>query len=175
MALLDAGDVVAGARVDPHDVARLDEQRHLELQTKSLTTALAPLSQNPSPPTPRPIGLGERSRSSRVVGKTGAVEWSVEWPREVRSHGFNTDADAIARALREDLGLNLAGARVLLLGAGGAGRTAALKLAGEKVSDLFLVNRTRSKAEAVAKEAGGRAVQAGILILPQYSLDQTRI
>jgi len=91
-----------------------------------------------------------------VVGKTGAVERSVEAPREVRSHGFNTDADAIARALREDLGLNLAGARVLLLGAGGAGRTAALKLAGEKVSELFLVNRTRSKAEAVAKEIGDR-------------------
>ena len=25
-------------------------------------------------------------------------------PREIRSHGFNTDADAITRALREDLG-----------------------------------------------------------------------
>ncbi len=44
----------------------------------------------------------------------------------------------------------------MLLGAGGAGRTAALKLAGEKVSELFLMNRTRSKAEAVAKEIGDR-------------------
>jgi shikimate dehydrogenase len=71
---------------------------------------------------------------------------------ELRAHGFNTDADAVARALREDLGLELAGARVLLLGAGGAGRTAALKLAAEKVSELYLVNRTTGKAEAVANE-----------------------
>jgi len=76
----------------------------------------------------------------------------AEVPRETRSHGFNTDADAITRALREDLGLELSGARILLLGAGGAGRTAALKLASENVSQLFLVNRTRSKAEALATE-----------------------
>jgi shikimate dehydrogenase len=76
----------------------------------------------------------------------------TEAPRETRLHGFNTDADAIIRALREDLGLELSGAKILLLGAGGAGRTAALKLASEHISELFLVNRTRSKAEAVAKE-----------------------
>lgn len=46
----------------------------------------------------------------------------------------------------------VAGASVLLLGAGGAGRTAALKLASEKTARLFLVNRTRSKAEALARE-----------------------
>jgi len=41
---------------------------------------------------------------------------------------------------------------ILLLGAGGAGRTAALKLASEHVSELWLVNRTPAKADAVAKE-----------------------
>jgi len=76
----------------------------------------------------------------------------AEAPRETRLHGFNTDADAITRALREDLGLELGGAKILLLGAGGAGRTAALKLASEHVAELCLVNRTRSKAEVVANE-----------------------
>ena len=71
---------------------------------------------------------------------------------ELRSVGFNTDADAITRSLREDLGFEPHGARVLLLGAGGAGRTAALKLASEGVGTLFLVNRTVSKAEEVAAE-----------------------
>ncbi len=66
--------------------------------------------------------------------------------------GFNTDAEAIVAALREDLQVELRGATVLLLGAGGAGRTAALKLAAEGVAELFLVNRTRSKAEAIAAE-----------------------
>ncbi len=73
-----------------------------------------------------------------------------EAPGELRSHGYNTDADAITRALREDLQAGLAGKRILLLGAGGAGRTAALKLASERISELYLVNRSRDKAEAVA-------------------------
>jgi len=77
---------------------------------------------------------------------------AVAGPEKVRLHGFNTDADAIARSLREDLGLELGGARVLLLGAGGAGRVAALKLASENVTELFLVNRTHSKAAMVAAE-----------------------
>ena len=71
---------------------------------------------------------------------------------EMRSLGFNTDADAITRSLREDLGFEPRGASVLLLGAGGAGRTAALKLASEGVGSLWLVNRTVSKAEEVAAE-----------------------
>src|SRR5271154_2646972 len=66
--------------------------------------------------------------------------------------GFNTDADAITRSLHEDLKVELRGAKVLLLGAGGAGRTAALKLAAENVAELFLVNRTQSKAEKIAGE-----------------------
>jgi shikimate dehydrogenase len=71
---------------------------------------------------------------------------------EIRARGFNTDADAIVTALREDLKVELHGAKILLLGAGGAGRTAALRLASENVAELFLVNRTPSKADAVAGE-----------------------
>jgi len=74
----------------------------------------------------------------------------------LHSVGFNTDADAIATALREDLAVELRGAKVLLLGAGGAGRTAALKIASEKVAELFLVNRTPSKVEAIATEIAAR-------------------
>jgi shikimate dehydrogenase len=48
--------------------------------------------------------------------------------------------------------VELAGARALLLGAGGAGRTAALKLASEGVAELWLVNRTAAKAGAVGGE-----------------------
>jgi shikimate dehydrogenase len=73
-------------------------------------------------------------------------------PDDVRSHGFNTDADAIVQALRDDLKMMLAGARILVLGAGGAGRVAALRLAEEAPSEMFLVNRTEDKAAAVAEE-----------------------
>lgn len=93
----------------------------------------------------------------RFEAKESSGTWQplrefADAPREIRSHGFNTDADAITRSLKEDLGLTLSGAKVLQLGAGGAGRTAALKLASENVSELYLINRTPKKAEGVAAE-----------------------
>ena len=93
----------------------------------------------------------------RFEGRDEHGDWRplrefAEAPRETRAQGFNTDADAITRSLHEDLALELRGAKILLLGAGGAGRTAALKLASEHASELWLVNRTLSKADAVAKE-----------------------
>ena len=70
----------------------------------------------------------------------------------VRSKGYNTDADAIIRALREDLGTEPRSARVLLLGAGGAARATALRLADEGAEELWLVNRTEAKAVELAEE-----------------------
>ena len=77
-------------------------------------------------------------------------------PDEVRAIGFNTDASGLLQALREDLRFEPLGSRVVLLGAGGAGRVAALKLAAERVAELFLLNRTREKAEALAAEVSNR-------------------
>lgn len=85
-------------------------------------------------------------------------------PRQIRAHGFNTDADAITRSLREDLGADLRGAKVLLLGAGGAGRVAALKVAGDGAAELFLVNRTQAKAEALARELRERFAQCRVTV-----------
>jgi len=85
-------------------------------------------------------------------------------PGQLRSHGFNTDADAIAQVLREDLGLELARSKVLLLGAGGAGQVAALKLAWEWVSELYLVNRTSKKAELVAERVRQDVPQAKVTV-----------
>ncbi len=87
----------------------------------------------------------------RFEGRSTNSDWlplrlfEKESPIEIRSVGFNTDADGLACSLREDLKFELRGKRVLLLGAGGAGRSIALKLAAENVAQLFLVNRTFSK------------------------------
>lgn len=83
---------------------------------------------------------------------------------EVRAQGFNTDADAIVRSLLADLGIDLAAKEVLLLGAGGAGRVAALKLAAEQVAHLFLVNRTQSKALAIADEIRQRCPNVQVTV-----------
>lgn len=105
----------------------------------------------------------------RFEGQTEAGDWLPlrefsDVPQQLRSHGFNTDADAITRALREDLGVAVKGTKVLLLGAGGAGRTAALKLAADGVAELNLVNRTVSKAQDLAREINAKypATKVGI-------------
>jgi shikimate dehydrogenase len=85
-------------------------------------------------------------------------------PDSIRAHGFNTDANAIVRAIREDLEVSLRGARVLLLGAGGAGRAAALKLAEEDVGELHLVNRTPEKAEELAREIRSRFPESEVKV-----------
>jgi shikimate dehydrogenase len=91
-------------------------------------------------------------KSAKKWGAVNTIKFETGKGGKILARGFNTDADAITQSLREDLKLELLGAKVLLLGAGGAGRTAALKLASEKVAELFLVNRTRSKAVEIAAE-----------------------
>lgn len=101
--------------------------------------------------------VDELDASAKTWGAVNTIKF-VQSPKsevqspEIRAIGFNTDADAIVTSLREDLAVELRGAKVLLLGAGGAGHTAALKLASENVAELFLVNRTASKAEEIAGE-----------------------
>jgi shikimate dehydrogenase len=75
----------------------------------------------------------------------------VDAIQEVRSHGFNTDGDAIVQSLKEDFKWpDMSGASVLILGAGGAARSAALRLAQEEVGQIYLVNRTGERARQLA-------------------------
>lgn len=58
--------------------------------------------------------------------------------------GFNTDGYGVSRAVADDLGLSIAGAPVVLLGAGGAARAAAVTALREGCSSLWIGNRTSS-------------------------------
>jgi shikimate dehydrogenase len=99
-------------------------------------------------------------------------EFEAEQANDIRSHGFNTDAEAVMQALREDLHLATDGLRVLVLGAGGAGRVAALKLAAEGATELWLVNRTSSKALAVAEEIRTRFPGSKVAVgYPDHKVD----
>jgi shikimate dehydrogenase len=57
-------------------------------------------------------------------------------------HGFNTDGHGLATAVREDLGRELARAPVILLGAGGAARGAAVECLRQRCASLWIANRT---------------------------------
>ena len=65
--------------------------------------------------------------------------------------GDNTDGAGLVRDLESNLGIALAGKRVLLMGAGGAAAGVLLPMLAGKPARLVIVNRTRDKARALAQ------------------------
>jgi shikimate dehydrogenase len=65
--------------------------------------------------------------------------------------GDNTDGAGLVRDLTGNLGIDLAGGRILLMGAGGAARGVILPLLEQGPARLFIVNRTADKAVALAR------------------------
>lgn len=61
----------------------------------------------------------------------------------------NTDSLGLAEALRSDLGLSLAGAHVILLGAGGAARAAAVQCLRDHAASLSIGNRGLARLQAL--------------------------
>ncbi|HJW44989.1 MAG TPA: shikimate dehydrogenase [Lysobacter sp.] len=68
--------------------------------------------------------------------------------------GDNTDGVGLVRDLTERHGLDLRARRTLLLGAGGAARGVAPALLDAGIGDLFIVNRTPERADALADALG---------------------
>jgi len=77
--------------------------------------------------------------AARLVGAVNTLRW-----REDGWEGFNTDGYGLVGGLREDLGVSLAGANVILLGAGGAARGAAVECLQRGCASLWIANRTRA-------------------------------
>lgn len=64
-------------------------------------------------------------------------------------HGYNTDGYGLATAIREDLGRELSGSHIILLGAGGASRGAAVECLQRGCASLWIANRTRSNLDTL--------------------------
>ena len=75
--------------------------------------------------------------------------------------GDNTDGVGLVRDLTLNHQCNLAGARILLLGAGGAARGVLLPLLQTEPTCLVIANRTASKAHDLATTANSPAVTGG--------------
>jgi 3-dehydroquinate dehydratase/shikimate dehydrogenase len=71
-------------------------------------------------------------------------------------YGFNTDVAGVVRPLEKRM--KLKGARIGVLGAGGAARAAVFGLQ-DKGAEVFIVNRTHETAVALAKEARAHAIK----------------
>ena len=71
-------------------------------------------------------------------------------------YGFNTDVAGVVRPLEKRL--KLKGARIAVLGAGGAARAAVFGLV-EQGAEVFVVNRTHENAVALARQAKAKALK----------------
>lgn len=63
--------------------------------------------------------------------------------------GYNTDGHGLAQGLREGLGAALQGSHVILLGAGGAARAAAVECLQRHCASLWIANRTAARLDAL--------------------------
>jgi len=91
------------------------------------------------------------STSARAQ-RAGAVNTLIR--RDGQWHGDNTDGVGLVRDLTERHGLDLRGRRTLLLGAGGAARGVAPALLDAGIGELYVVNRTGARADALADALG---------------------
>jgi shikimate dehydrogenase len=94
---------------------------------------------------------------SEAVRRTGAC--NTFWGVRGRVHGDNSDVEGFRRALRLFLGSPPVDFRVLLLGAGGAARAALVALLDEGAREVWIHNRSRDRARAVARRIGGERVR----------------
>ncbi|CAE6777049.1 shikimate dehydrogenase [Paraburkholderia nemoris] len=67
-------------------------------------------------------------------------------------YGDNTDGFGLVRDIEVNLGVSLKGARILLLGAGGAARGVVLPMLDRSPHTLTIVNRTAAKAEVLVDQ-----------------------
>ena len=86
---------------------------------------------------------------SGAVVRTGAC--NAFWLEDGAVYGDNTDVAGVREAVRVLLGRSPAGARVLLLGAGGAASAAVCALADAGVERIVIANRTVERAEVLAE------------------------
>jgi shikimate dehydrogenase len=96
-------------------------------------------------------------RETDAVRRTGAC--NTFWLENGLIHGDNTDIAGFRSAVSSLLGGEPSGARVLLIGAGGAARAVVVGLETAGASRIDVMNRTRAAADELAAELGRGSIQ----------------
>lgn len=99
-----------------------------------------------------------------LTAKIGACN-TLRTGADGKLYGFNTDVAGVVRPLEKRM--RLKGAKILVLGAGGAARATVFGLV-EQGSEVFIVNRTHEKAVALARKAKAHVLKQNALIKSRF-------
>ncbi len=133
---------------------------YLALQTKKIDDLLACIRDIPirglsvTMPHKQEI-VRHLANTDDLVRKIGAVNTVVR-SQDDKLYGFNTDVAGIVGPLSDRISLK--GARILVIGAGGAARAAVFGLAA-RGAQVSILNRTVPKAQKLAREAGAKVAK----------------
>jgi len=101
-----------------------------------------------------------------LTAKIGACN-TLRTGADGKLYGFNTDVAGVLRPLEKRL--RLKGARVAVLGAGGAARAAVFGLV-EQGAEVFVINRTHEKAVALARQAKAKSLKHEVFAKQKFDV-----
>ena len=93
--------------------------------------------------------LDRLTPAAQALGAVNSIAWEG-----TDLVGDNTDGPGLVASLQGDDGIDIAGLRCVVLGAGGAARSVVWALADAGAADVAVVNRTEDRAHAAATLAG---------------------
>jgi 3-dehydroquinate dehydratase/shikimate dehydrogenase len=99
--------------------------------------------------------MGHLEKTDPLSAKIGACN-TVLRAQDGKLYGFNTDVAGITGPLEKRLSLR--GAKILVLGAGGAARAAVFGLR-DKGAEVFILNRTAETAQKLARQSGSKTIK----------------
>jgi 3-dehydroquinate dehydratase/shikimate dehydrogenase len=121
-----------------------------------------PLKQEVLPYLANPVARGAVPLTHRI-GACNTLRVGVDG----KIVGFNTDVDGVVRPLEKRL--KLKGARIAVLGAGGAARAAVFGLVAQG-AEVFIVNRTHETAVALAREAKAKSLKHEVFAKTRFDV-----
>lgn len=89
--------------------------------------------------------LDDTSKEAIMMGAVNTIK-NIDG----RLFGYNTDAEGFSRSFKDESGSGFAGKTVVMIGAGGAARAMAVRIALEGAKKIYIMNRTVSSAENIA-------------------------
>jgi 3-dehydroquinate dehydratase / shikimate dehydrogenase len=133
---------------------------YLALQTSKLTDLLTVVREVPlsglsvTMPLKQEV-LKHLENMDPISTQVGACNTIVR-AHDGKLYGFNTDVGGIVRPLEKRI--SLSGAKILVLGAGGAARAAVFGLV-DKGAEVLILNRTPQTAQKLAREAKAKTIR----------------